>query len=157
MILLLLPTLGLGGQAQPQDLRAVFEQAQRELMAGNYAKAEAGFREVLKMDPRSAAAHSNLGVVYMRMERLGEAIESFLAAKKLAPQVVGIDLNLGLAYYRKLEFSKAIPQFQQVLKSVPSSFQARYLLGMSYFMENDYQHAIDALEPLASEQKDDLD
>ena len=84
--------------AQP-DPRAVFQQAQRALAAGDYARAESGFRQVLKLDPHAAtAAYVNLGVIYMRTEKYDAAIDSLKKAQALAPQVVGIDLNLGLAY-----------------------------------------------------------
>ena len=68
---LLLATLGLAAvQAQVEDPKAVFERAQRALLAGDYAKAEQGFREVLEMDPLSAGAYSNLGVIYLRTDKL---------------------------------------------------------------------------------------
>ena len=55
------------GQPPPvQDPRVVFQSAQNALLNKNYAGAEKAFQEVLRLDPHSAAAYSNLGVVYMR-------------------------------------------------------------------------------------------
>ena len=73
---LLLAASGLGRQSPP-DPKAIFEQAQRALDARDYAAAEQGFRAVLKIDPQSAAAYSNLGVVYMRRNEYGRAVEAF--------------------------------------------------------------------------------
>jgi len=138
------------------DPASVFESAQRAFAAGDYKSAESGFQEVLKLDPNSAAAYINLGVVYMRTEKLDAAIEALETAKKLAPSMVGIDLNLGLAYYRKKDYSQAIPYFATVLSADPHSLQARYLKGMCHFAADDYAAVVETLEPIASDQQDDL-
>jgi len=143
-ILVLLASAAPGGQ-QPPGPQAIFEKAKRALIAGDYAQAERGFREVLKLDPGSAAAYIDLGVAYMRQQRWDPAVAAFNQAKKLAPEVLGIDLNLGLVYYHKSEFPQAIPAFERVLVAHAADAQARYLLGMSYFMLNDYSLAARAL------------
>jgi len=124
---------------------------------GDYAKAEQGFRALIKIDPRSAAAYSNLGVVYLRTNRLDSAIKSFEAAHKLAPQSVGISLNLGLAYFRKKDFQQAIPHFDRVLRSDPTDEQARYLKGMCHFVIDDYESTVRTLEPLWTREQNNLD
>src|SRR5271157_5619175 len=97
-LLLILSAPCLRGQQPPaEDPRAVFERAQRALLNQDYARAQAGFQEVLRLNPRSVAALSNLGVVYMRTEKYDLAIQTFLQARKWDPQVPGIALNLALA------------------------------------------------------------
>src|SRR5437867_12472558 len=67
--LVLLATPGLCTErSRPQEPKTLFEEAQRTLAAGDYASAEKGFREALKLEPRSAAAYSGLGVVYAHGE-----------------------------------------------------------------------------------------
>src|SRR6516164_1023899 len=139
-----------------QDPRIVFESAQRALAAGDYRSAESGFREVLKLDPQSAAAYVNLGVVYMRTQKFDAAIKALESAKKLAPTMAGIDLNLGLAYYHKKDYPQAIPHFAAVLAADPHSLQARYLKGMCHFALDDYAAVVDTLESIARGQQDDL-
>lgn len=53
------------------DPKLLFDQAQRALAAGDYSTARKGFDEVLRIDPKSAAAYSNLGVVDMRLHYFG--------------------------------------------------------------------------------------
>src|ERR1039457_1765014 len=106
-------------QQSPPNPQKLFEEAERALSIHDYTSAEQGFREVLKIDPQSAAAYADLGVVYMRRSEYERAIEAFKNAKRLAPQVTGIDLNLGLAYYRQNDFAAAIPPFKHVLRSDP--------------------------------------
>jgi tetratricopeptide (TPR) repeat protein len=140
-----------------QDLRAAFERAQQALAAKDYPAAERGFKGFLKLDPQSAAAYSNLGVVYMRTGRPDEAIRALKMAKKLDPHMVGIDLNLGLLYYRRQDFRNAVPYFVRVVAAQPDSLQGHYLLGMSHFVLSQYGPAVAALEPIREQEKDDLD
>src|SRR5216117_1692926 len=90
--LVLVVVLAIPGAASPVpsrtdqtvDPRALFEQAQRALNAGDYAQAEQGFLAVLRIDPQSAGAYFNLGVVYLRTEKFDAAIASLEKARRLA-------------------------------------------------------------------------
>ena len=144
-------------QQPPPDPKTIFEAAQQALAAHDYPKAEQGFREVLKIDPQSAAAYSNLGVVYIREGKYDAAIGAFTHAKKLPPQMPGLDLNLGLAYYYKHDFASAIGAFERVLRFDPEHAQARYLLGLSYFMRDDFERTVRTLSPLMTSEKNNLD
>ena len=151
---------GLAAQAPKpsfQDPREAFRAGQQELQAGHLAAAEAAFREVLRLDPNSAAAYANLGVVYMRMERYDVAVESLQKAAQLAPAISGIQLNLGLAFLRQSRYEKAIPHFRRALELDPQQTQARYLLGLSQYMTDDYEGAVTTLEPLHSQFSSKMD
>lgn len=143
-------TAALAGQQSigSKSAAEIFLAAQEDLHAARYQAAEAGFREVLRLDPKSAAAYSNLGIVYLRTNRFQAAVKSLEQAARLAPQVPGIHLNLGLAYLRQNRFREAIPHFRQTLELEPEQDQARYLLGLSQFMSDDYPEALKTLEPL---------
>lgn len=125
-----------------------FQVGQRELAAEQYAAAEAAFREVLRLDPNSAAAYTNLGVVYMRTGRFDAAIASLQEAARLAPRVAGIHLNLGLAHLRQGEYREAIPPFQKALELGAEPGRTRYLLGFTYYLVNDYEAAAMILDPI---------
>jgi tetratricopeptide (TPR) repeat protein len=142
---------------QPSGVREKFAQAQQALVARDYAAAERAFREVIKLDPRSAAAYSDLGVVYLRTNRISSAIQSFETAQKLAPNEIGIDLNLGMAYYRQRDFEHAIPHFSRVFAANPGNHQARYLAGLCYFAVRDYKHTVETLAPLSDKEKHNID
>lgn len=139
------------------NLRIVFERAEKALGSGDYVSARRGFLEVLKSDPNSAAAYTDLGVTYQRMGDFDDSIIALKKAKRLAPAAPGIDLNLGLAYYRKHQFKRAIPYFEAVVKVYPENVQARYLEGLSEFMVNEYGPTIQSLKPIWNEKKNDLD
>ena len=81
--------------------KVLFSQAEQALREGRYAEAEAGFRKVLKAQPKLVPAYIDLGVVCMRTRRIDEAIRFFQTARKLAPGFAGLNLDIGLAYYQK--------------------------------------------------------
>jgi tetratricopeptide (TPR) repeat protein len=142
---------------QTQDPRSIFEHGQQALADQEYAVAEEDFDHLLRMGVRSAPTYGNLGVVYMRTNRLDAAIKAFLRAKALAPGLTGVDLNLGLAYFREGEFKKAGPYFAQVISADPGNVQAHYLKGTCDFMTDDFASAVDSLAPIMDREHDDLE
>jgi len=155
LFLWLPPTFG--QHPQTQDPRSIFEHGQHALADGEYTVAEQDFDHLLRIGMRSAPVYGNLGVVYMRTNRLDAAIKAFLRAKELAPGLTGIDLNLGLAYFREGEFKQAGPYFARVISADPSNAQAHYLKGTCDFMTDDFAAAVDALAPIMDREHDDLE
>jgi tetratricopeptide (TPR) repeat protein len=135
------------GKPSP-DPATLFREAKQALQAGQLEAAERDFRQVIALDPKSAAAYINLGVVYMREKRWDDALVELGKAQSLSPTEPGIPLNIGLAYYRTNDFSSAIGPFTEALRLSPQSLQARYLLGLCYFFTNKYNEAADTLAPL---------
>jgi tetratricopeptide (TPR) repeat protein len=54
--------------------------------AGRHAEAEQAFRHALSLRPDLYQAHYNLGLSIAYQERLGEAVEHFLAARNISPR-----------------------------------------------------------------------
>lgn len=134
----------------------LFQDGQLALSQGDLDKAESAFRGVLAMDPRSAAAYVNLGVVEMRRQRWDAAITNLRRAEKLAPQMAGIRLNIGIAEYRSGDYLAAIKPLASVVRDDPNSDQARYLLGQCYSFVEKYSDAVATLEPLWPRKNDDF-
>ncbi len=130
------------------DPATLFRDGKQALQADKLALAEEDFRKVIALDPKSGAAHVNLGVTYMREKRWDDALAEFHRAQALAPDEPGVELNIGLAYYRKNDFASAIEPFSATLRRSPDSLQARYLLGLCYFFTSRYKEATDTLTPL---------
>ena len=159
LLVLALFALGLANpqtKAPPEDSQTKLQGAIRALQQQDYVSAEQGFRDVLALDPHSAAAYCNLGVLYAQTGRTDSAIEAFRRARAITPGDPGISLDLGLIYYRREDFAEAITYFEQVLKLDPPHMQAHYLLGMSDFRIEHYAPAVTALEPILKEKQDDL-
>jgi Flp pilus assembly protein TadD len=56
----------------------------RLIREGKHADAEAAFREAIRLDPKHADAHGNLGVAFAHQRRLPEAEAAFRLAIRLA-------------------------------------------------------------------------
>ncbi len=138
------------------DAATLFSEGMQALKSGELSKAEDMFRRVVALDPKSGAAHINLGVTYMRERRWDDALTELHRAESLSPNVPGIYLNIGLAYYRKSDFDAAIEPFLQTLKLQPNSLQASYLLGLCYFFTNRYKDAAETLTPLWEQESSNL-
>jgi tetratricopeptide (TPR) repeat protein len=144
------------GGAAARDPQKLFAAGQAALQAGKLDEAERAFRDVLAIDPASAAAYANLGVIHMRRKQWPTALTDLHKAEKLAPQVAGIRLNIGLVYFRQSNFGDAIKPFESVVRDAPDSFQARYLLGLCYFFNDRWQDTITTMEPLWAQASDQL-
>jgi tetratricopeptide (TPR) repeat protein len=142
--------------ASTQDPATIFSQGAEALNDGQFSRAEELFRRVIALDPKSGAAHINLGVTYMRVRRWDDALAELHRAETLSPKVPGIQLNIGLIYYRKSDFDAAIEPFSKVLKLEPNSLQASYLLGLCYFFTNRYKAAVETLAPLWRQESTNL-
>ena len=130
------------------DPAAIFQQGKQALQSGQLSAAEVAFQRVIGLDPKSAAAYINLGVVHIRQKRWDDAIATLRKAEALAPNEPGVQLNIGLAYYRKSDFGSAITPFSESLRLAPDSLQSRYLLGLCYFFTNRYSEAAETLAPI---------
>jgi tetratricopeptide (TPR) repeat protein len=131
-----------------EPTKQVFDQAVRDLAAGNYPSAERGFQAVLREDPRQIAALSNLGVIYSRTNRADEAIAVYRRALRLSPNDQALLLNLGLVYLKQEAHARALPLFAQVVTIDPQNLQARQLLALCRAYTGQMAPAIRDLEAL---------
>jgi tetratricopeptide (TPR) repeat protein len=145
-------TASQGSPRKSPSAQREFQDGELALRGGDLDRAERHFRQVLALDPKSAGANANLGVICMRRKQWDKAVSFLKKAERLAPKIAGIRLNLGLAYYRQTMYAAAIPMFESVVKDQSESSQARYLLGLCYFFTNKWAEATDTLERLWGEQ-----
>jgi tetratricopeptide (TPR) repeat protein len=120
LILALAPSCARAGQADRQTL---FTDANAQYENSRYAEAISGYRNLISLSPRAAAAHYNLGNAYFRFAQpgsLGLAIASYERAFALRPRDSDIRQNLDFALRRAGE--------SLVPPGVPSAFFVLYHL-----------------------------
>ena len=103
----------------------VFDRAVAALNNGNYAAAEAGFQQVLKVSPRHPGALQNLGLVYSRTDRLDQAIATYRRALDVSPANKSVLLNLALAFMKREQYGEALPVFRSLFQAYPETPAAR--------------------------------
>src|SRR5919204_3771266 len=64
----------------------VYDQGVKALTAGDYDRAIARFTEVLRLDPKSGAAHYSRGLAYSKKGELDRALDDLNEAVKLDPK-----------------------------------------------------------------------
>lgn len=129
--------------AQGQDL---LSSGQRAFESGDFARAEAHFREHLKSDPNSAEAMSNLAAIHSRRGELSSAVALYEKALGANPKLVPIHFNLAVALVRAGEYRKAAGSLRVFLKTYPKDLRGRELLGICLVENGELRDAIEQLE-----------
>ena len=96
--------LAVTGRAAQTNTRSEIEQhyakAQAALHANQDAVAEKEFREILRLDPRSASAHANLGVIAFSQKDFVRSSQEFRSALSLQPNLWNAKAFLGMSELR---------------------------------------------------------
>jgi tetratricopeptide (TPR) repeat protein len=96
---------------------------------GRYALAIEALNHIVRLRPKSALAHLNLGGIYTKLGQY-EASEKFLIeAQTLAPRQPEVHRRLGEVYLGTNRFDLAAKQFEKTIQFLPSSPTLFYYLG----------------------------
>jgi tetratricopeptide (TPR) repeat protein len=109
---------------QPTDLNGYLRQADILLQAGKMAEAEADYNHALALDPRSAAAYSGLGWVYMNKPDLDQAATAFAKALSLDPKNVAALRGQGAIAEQAAHYGQAVTLFSRSLELDPDNVYA---------------------------------
>lgn len=95
-----------------------------DLIDGDPVEAEKLLREALTKDLYCGPAHNNLGVLYLKEEKLYEAANEFEWAKKLMPGHPDPRVNLALVLERAGKIDDAKANYESALKEYPEYLPA---------------------------------
>lgn len=108
---------------------AEYERARRLLAEGRPTEAAAIYRELLRVQPRSADLHLNLSVAEYKASRFREAAASASDALKLSPDLLPARLFLGASYLELGRFEEAGESLGRVVAADPRERNARLMLA----------------------------
>jgi tetratricopeptide (TPR) repeat protein len=77
--------------------------------------------KAVKLDARSAQAHTNLGAVYSALGRHDDAVAEYLQANELLPPSPQVLLNLADSLIKSNQFEQAANTLDQVIKIEPTA------------------------------------
>jgi len=97
--------------------------------AGDVAGSAEAFRRAIALDPSYAEAHTDLGVEYLNLGLLDDAIAEFRTATRLDPATSVHHANLGLALMTIGRFREAEPEARTAVALDETSTKAQFLLG----------------------------
>ncbi len=96
------------------------------------AKAEAGFRHALALNPNYASAHQWYAVFLSNHGRHAEAIAEIERARELDPLSLIIQANAGFDYYYARQYEQAIEVLQRAVEREPNFWVSHLMLGQTY-------------------------
>ena len=115
--------------AVPTEARAAYEQAMKNVGEGKAAEAINDFKRAVEIYPQYLRALNDLGVLYLKLNRLDEAAETFTQAIKLNKRFPYPQLNLGVVLSRQGKYKEAAEVLGQLRKSNPDLLSVRLPLA----------------------------
>ncbi len=104
---------------------AFYNLATLYVVKGDYDGAQKAFRQAIKIDPKFAEAHNNLGYALWLGEQFQEARDSFERAISLKPDYLDPHYNLGIALYVAGDYEAARKEFLYLEQVSPGYKEVR--------------------------------
>jgi tetratricopeptide (TPR) repeat protein len=114
-----------------------------------WAKAEAAYRDALRLGYRGADAHYNHGIALLLQGRTGEAAAAFEQAVAANPQHAGAWHNLGQLAERAGSLDEALVRYRRAVDAVPTDAAMRFNLGRMLIAAGRPREAVPQFETLA--------
>jgi tetratricopeptide (TPR) repeat protein len=159
-------------KARPADVQARIVLARSEAALGRFDAAYAGFREALRLAPRShdalyylgitagalaeaeygrllemapgsARAHQLRGRSYEAQGRSAEAEAEYEAALEGDPASVEVRVALGDLTRSKVRFADALAHYSRAAELAPENYDANYGLGVCYSYSGEHTKAVE--------------
>jgi tetratricopeptide (TPR) repeat protein len=102
---------------------------------GNLEKAGKAFQKAIKLDKKYAEALNNLGVVYYRNKKLGQAEKYYKKALALR-ESASFHSNLGTVYVEQKQFDKGMLEYAKAYQLDPDVFERSSRTGISARMSS---------------------
>ncbi|HKR01803.1 MAG TPA: tetratricopeptide repeat protein [Pyrinomonadaceae bacterium] len=112
--------------------KALFMKAQEAIDGKKYDQAVAPLKHIIESDKQDFQAWYLLGSIYLALDKLPEAEQSYLGAVEAKPTFTTALLELGKLRAKQKRFEEAIDPLTRVLETQPQSADANYLLGETY-------------------------
>jgi len=132
---------------QGSSPEALYKQAMEADDRGDVQKAITLYQELLRRQPDSVEARTNLGVALAKTGRYDDAIAQYEEALKRDPSNPIVRLNLALSEYKQGDFQLAASELQDLRKDYPENRQSLYLLADCYLRLGRNSEVVELLEP----------
>src|SRR3989338_6758867 len=125
-----------------QDWLNHYVQAEKYLESRQFDQATLEFEEVLKIDPESFEARTEIGFIYIELGKYDQALASFNKALEINPEYAQAYDNIGVVYSLQRRYQEAIPYFEKAIHASPEYVAAYNNLGSTYLFLNRYPEAV---------------
>jgi len=140
--------------AQSAGLSELLPQGEAALRDKQFDRAEKVYEQVVKLDPRSAQGHSNLGFAIYMLGNYPRAIEEFQKALELDPRLDETEVLLALSYFDTGQLQRAIPLLEKAYQRKKDDPDVAAHLGLAYLRGQQADKALVVLSHWAEIQPD---
>lgn len=131
-----------------RKITALFFEAEKQKMLGNFEEAADAFHECIKIDPNHAAAYYELGNLLSVSNQIGDALPFALRAYELQPEnhwyaLFVADIHMGLN-----DYGSASRLYEQLVSKFPENIDYRYELATTYLYLNKLDKAIEQYDKI---------
>ena len=133
-------------QLRRLQARSAYEAGWSHLREGRTAVGLTSFQEAVTLDPEEPIYHNSLGLVYLDLSQLPQALEAFGKAIALDPSYASAHLNLGVALTQSGRWDEAVHEYRKAL-ALPGHANlvlAHHNLGWAYYNQNRLREAEEA-------------
>lgn len=81
--------------------------------------------KVLREDPSSTEAHTNLGYTYIKLDQRPLAMRHFLEALENDPENMEVRMNIAALLLEHLDYAGSLGHYEKVLEAQPNNMEAR--------------------------------
>ena len=104
----------------PEDARAAYERATKAVAKGQAEEAIGELKRALSIHPQYVRALNDLGVLYLKLNRLDEAAETLTQASKINKRFYFPRLNLGVVLNRQGKYAEAAEVLGHLYRDSPN-------------------------------------
>jgi len=123
----------------------------KEKILGNFEKSAEYFKKALTIDPYSAAANYELGLVYNNIGKKDLAYIQFKMANDLSPENYWFKLSYATALEAQGEIDQSIKVFKELVEESPSQLELKYELSKLLLGKGKKKEGIEYLNQIEKE------
>jgi Flp pilus assembly protein TadD len=128
--------------AQCQNLAELSAQGKAALRDQQFEQAAKLYEQVVKLEPRSAEAHSDLGLALYMLGTYPRAITELHTALELNPHLDHTQVLLALSYFNSGEFERALPLLEKAYRTMKDDPIVAAHLGLAYLRKEKDDEAL---------------
>lgn len=125
-------TVAIGYSNRTPANQALFDKALEAIKRNDAKQAIAFLNQIVSADAKDFEALTELGTLYFKQEKLGDAEKAYLHALTERPTSLLTLLNLGKLRISQKNFESAIESLSKAVEVEPQSADANFFLGEAY-------------------------